>query len=329
MEKETVKRIKLGVLVTIGTLLFILSMYFIGDKQNFFGSTFRVNAVFNNVNGLRKGNNVRVAGIDVGTVRSIEILTDSSVRVEMILNRDVQRFIKKDAVAIIGTDGLMGNKIVNIGSGTLGAEPVEEGATIPTFEVFNTDAILRTLSKTNVNVAIVADNLAEAIQNMNAGKGTIGKLITDTTLAYNLTQVLANVRVLSEHAQEISGTVNRTLAKMDLEDRIEGSVLTDTTLAHDLRQIIGDLSKASHNAETVTADLKQVIAQVKEGEGTVGHLVTDTAVSAALERSLLQIEEGAKGFNENMEALKHNFLLRSYFKKEEKRRKKESGGGIR
>lgn len=325
MEKETVNKIRLGLLVTIGTIIFVLAMYFIGDKQHLFGSNIRIYAVFNNVSGLQRGNNVRFAGIDVGTVRGIDILSDTAVKVEMVIDRKVQEFIKTDAVAIIGTDGLMGNKIINIGLGSAGAKSVEEGAVLSTFEVFNTDAVLRTLAKTNVNVAIVADNLAEAIQKMNTGKGTIGKLMNDTTLAYNLSEILENVRALSEHAREISGSVNRTLAKMDLENRIEGSVLTDTALAGELRQTVHDLREAGANAEAITEDLREIVDQVNRGEGTAGRLLTDTAVSAALERSLLEIEEGARGFNENMEALKHNILLRGYFKKQEKAREKEQG----
>lgn len=323
MEKETINKIRLGLLVTIGIVIFVSAMYFIGDKQHLFGSTIRIYGVFNNVSGLQRGNNVRFAGIDVGTVRGIEILSDTTVKVEMVIERRVREFIKTDAIAIIGTDGLMGSKIVNIGLGSADAKPVVEGAVLSTFEVFNTDAVLRTLAKTNVNVAIVADNLAEAIQKMNTGKGTIGKLMNDTTLAYNLSEILENVRALSEHAREISGSVNRTLAKMDLENRIEGSVLTDTALAGELRQTVHDLTVAGANAEVITRDLREIVDQVNRGEGTAGRLLTDTAVSAALERSLLEIEEGAKGFNENMEALKHNILFRGYFKKQEKAGRKE------
>ena len=116
MAKETSKNIRLGIFVLAGTAFLIVALYFIGNKQNLFGSTFKISAQFNNVNGLMIGNNVRFSGIDVGTVESVEIINDSMVNVVMIIEKDVQKFIRKNAVASVGTDGLMGNKLVNINS---------------------------------------------------------------------------------------------------------------------------------------------------------------------------------------------------------------------
>src|SRR5690348_15105543 len=118
MKKESSRNMQVGLFVSIGTVLLIVALYLIGDKQNLFGSTFRISAKFYNVNGLMVGNNVRFAGIDIGTVEEIEIINDSSVNVIMVLEERVQPYIKKNAIASIGTDGLMGNKLVNINSGS-------------------------------------------------------------------------------------------------------------------------------------------------------------------------------------------------------------------
>ena len=106
MKKESGYKIKLGIFVTIGIAMFIGGIYFIGETKKLFSSTFRVSALFNNINGLQVGNNVRFAGIDVGTVEGIRIINDSSVQVDMVIvSVTTQQFIKKDAKAIIGSDG--------------------------------------------------------------------------------------------------------------------------------------------------------------------------------------------------------------------------------
>src|SRR3989337_310265 len=111
MSKEFSRNIRLGIFVLAGTAFLIMLLYFIGSKQNLFGSTFRISAQFYSVNGLMPGNNVRFAGIDVGTVERVEIISDSTVSVTMLIEEKVRHYIKKNAVAIVGTDGLMGNKL--------------------------------------------------------------------------------------------------------------------------------------------------------------------------------------------------------------------------
>ena len=96
MEQETSRNIRLGIFVAAGTLCLIIAFYFVGSKQNLFGSTFRINALFYNVNGLVQGNNVRFAGIDVGTVESLEIINDSAVLVTMVLDEKARKFIRQN-----------------------------------------------------------------------------------------------------------------------------------------------------------------------------------------------------------------------------------------
>src|SRR5689334_12869651 len=108
MSKELTRNIRLGIFVLAGTVFIIVMLYLIGSKQNLFGSTFRISAQFYTVNGLMEGNNVRFAGIDVGTVEKVEIISDSTVNVVMLIEEKIRPYIKKNAIASVGTDGLMG-----------------------------------------------------------------------------------------------------------------------------------------------------------------------------------------------------------------------------
>ncbi|MFM7902274.1 MAG: MlaD family protein [Bacteroidota bacterium] len=139
MNKTTPSNIRLGLFVTIGTLVLVVALYLIGSNQSMFGSTIRISAQFYNVNGLMQGNNVRYAGIDIGTVDKIKIENDSSVTVYMLIEKKHSQYIKKNALAAIGTDGLMGNKLVNINPGRGSSEPVVDGDMIASLKPVETD----------------------------------------------------------------------------------------------------------------------------------------------------------------------------------------------
>src|SRR6185369_12860165 len=127
MTMKTIENAKLGLFVIAGLLFLIFSLYMIGRNRTLFGSSFTISANFRNVNGLMLGNNVRFSGIDVGTVQKIEIVSDTLVKVTMIIDEGVRKFVKKNAVASVGTDGLMGNKVININSQPGDVDPVSPG----------------------------------------------------------------------------------------------------------------------------------------------------------------------------------------------------------
>ncbi|HWY38281.1 MAG TPA: MlaD family protein, partial [Bacteroidia bacterium] len=142
MKKSKTNRVKLGIFVTITIALFISGIYFIGQRQQLFGSTFHVSGVFKDISGLQVGNNVRFSGINVGIIQDIEQTTDSTVRVDMIIDEHTRKFIKKNAKAIIGSDGLMGNKIIIITPGTTGKQELSDNDTIATTQPINMNDIL-------------------------------------------------------------------------------------------------------------------------------------------------------------------------------------------
>jgi phospholipid/cholesterol/gamma-HCH transport system substrate-binding protein len=194
MQKQSINKVKLGIFVAIGVALFLAGIYYIGETKKLFSTTFRISAMFKDVNGLQVGNNVRFAGINVGTIEAIEIITDSTVKVDMILDVKTQKFIKKDAKAIIGSDGLMGNKIMNVSPGTTAFAMVENNDMIGTTIPISLDDMLLKLKNTTDNAALITDDLAAIMGNIRSGKGTIGKLFMDTVFADNLDKTIVNVK---------------------------------------------------------------------------------------------------------------------------------------
>jgi phospholipid/cholesterol/gamma-HCH transport system substrate-binding protein len=220
-------KIKLGIFVSLGIAILFLIIFFIGSNQNLFSSKFKIQTNFRNVSGLQVGAQVRFSGISVGTVENIAIVNDSTVNVEAVMDKDVQKFIKKDSKASISSEGVIGNKILTISQGSTNLPQVKDGATIVSFEPLEFEDIMSSIKVTAENAEVITGELALLFNNINNGKGTIGKLMTDKEMAKDLDKTMENLR------------------------------------------------------------------------------------------------KSSKGLNENMEAAKHNFLLRGYFKKKEKEKEKE------
>jgi phospholipid/cholesterol/gamma-HCH transport system substrate-binding protein len=194
MQNTTGNKIRLGIFVSAGVILFIGGIYLIGQKQQLFSRTFQISAIFKDISGLQVGNNVRYSGINVGIVDNVRQITDSTVRVDMQINESTRKFIKKNAKAIIGSDGLMGNKIISIIPGIPGKEEIENNDMIETVKPVNIDDILLKIKVTSDNLADISGGLSVITKNVSEGKGTIGKLLMDSTMAQNVGQAMVNIK---------------------------------------------------------------------------------------------------------------------------------------
>jgi phospholipid/cholesterol/gamma-HCH transport system substrate-binding protein len=192
--KSSSYRIKLGMFVSIGLAIFIFAIFWIGKQKHLFNQTFSLSAVFTSVSGLQVGNNVRFSGINIGTVDKVEILNDTSVKVEFILDQSVQRFIKKDSYATIGSEGLMGDRIISVTQGTPQSESVKNGDVVRSLDPVETDEIMANLKVTTDNTAVLTDQLAEIMIKINSGRGTLGRLIEDSTIADQFEKTIENLK---------------------------------------------------------------------------------------------------------------------------------------
>lgn len=192
--KETGNRIRLGIFVSVAIALFIIVIYFIGDGKHMFSKTIHLNGTFNNLGGLEVGNNVRFTGINVGTVDQVEIITDSTVRVEMTIEKKVQKFIKQDALATIGSEGLMGDKVINLVAGSSDQPMIKDGGSVRTLTPVSLDDIMKNLEVTTNNAAQITDDISALTTNVRNGEGAIGKLFMDSAFARTLDKTLVNAK---------------------------------------------------------------------------------------------------------------------------------------
>ncbi|MBC7553489.1 MAG: MCE family protein [Taibaiella sp.] len=221
------QKIKIGVFTIVTLLLLLGAIFILGKSKSMFGENFNLVATFKNVSGLQEGNNVRFLGINVGTIKTIEIVSDTLARVRLTVKEEVHKFIKNDAVASIGSDGLMGDKLVNIVS------------------------------------------------------------ISDT-------------------------------------GKIIGNDMAITTVEPtDFTKTLNKINNIADNAEVITYNLAGIATRINEGKGSIGRLLNSDKLAKNLEGTVSSLQEGTQGFSDNMEALKHNFLLKGYYKKKDREKQEK------
>ncbi|MDO9254888.1 MAG: MlaD family protein [Bacteroidales bacterium] len=203
MESHSQKyKVRLGLFVAGGLAIFVLAIFIIGKQKNLFNPVFKLTATFYNVSGLQVGNNIRFSGINVGTVDNILIINDSTVRVDLLIRKEVHPFIKSDCQVAIGSEGLIGDKLLTITQGSTDAPLAKEGQELVSTEPVETDAIMASLEITARNAEIITQQLAEIMIKINSGRGTMGRLIQDTTIAENLNQTIVNLKTSSKGLDE-------------------------------------------------------------------------------------------------------------------------------
>jgi phospholipid/cholesterol/gamma-HCH transport system substrate-binding protein len=324
MTKRPINNLKLGIFVLAGLLLLIFSLYMIGRDNNLFGKNYTLKARFENVQGLTAGNNVRYAGIQVGTVKKIRILNDTLVEVTMLIDVKMEKYIHKNDIVSMSTDGLMGNRILNIASAKDGSALAEDGDLLVTKKNVSTEEMLETLDKTNRNIAVISEELKATVLRIN-NSAAIWKLLNETELPDNLRASVLSIRHATGRADEMVKDLHGIITDVKNGKGSLGAILTDTAIAHNLDEALLKIRQVGDQATRLVDELAEMTAGIKEdinnGKGAAYALLKDSALVRKLNNSLSNIEKGTDGFNQNMEALKHNFLLRGYFRKLEKQKK--------
>jgi phospholipid/cholesterol/gamma-HCH transport system substrate-binding protein len=277
MRNKQRKSLIVGIFVTLGLAIFIVTIYLVGKKENLFGSPVTIAAIFEDVQGLREGDNVRMSGIDIGTVRSLSFIEDNRVYTEMSLEADQVMYVKKDSRVTIGSEGLMGSKVVMIIPGKVTAPPVAEFDTLATVEQVDIDDILFEVNKSSENIAIVSNELISITRKINRGDGIFGKIFTDTTLTQNLDDATRNISYLTENLYSLSEQVSSGQG-------IVGKLFADTSLT-------SEIGAAGANFDEITNNLREITGKINKGEGIFGRMFTDTALTKNLYMSSKNLQE--------------------------------------
>lgn len=321
MASENTRSIKLGAFVLVGLILLLGGLYLLGTKRDLFSHTLTVSARFTEVNGLRTGDNVRYAGIDVGTVKGIRILSDTVVLVTMLVRADEARHIRTDAVARIASDGLMGSKLVALEAGDGSGGPIAEGAELHSRHGLDTDAMLRTLSRSNDNLVAITTDLRALTHGLNA-EGGLPALFKDTVLVQDVRAAVADAAATAANARDLTARVDRLVQGLQAGQGALGALLADTATDRRFRDLVTALQQAAGPLLHASAELDRFTTGL-HAPGGLGHvLVDDTAVTQGLRRVVANLDTSSATLNEDLRALQRNWFFRRYFKEKEKEKEK-------
>lgn len=315
---EKKRSVVVGIFVFLGILVLVAAVFTLGGQQKRFVKSIHLKAIFDDVGGLKVGNNVWFSGVKIGTVKSLSFYGNSEVEITMSIEEEAQKYIRKNARAKVSSEGFIGNKIILIYGGTPNVPSVEDGDKLAVEKALSTDEIMATLQENNKNLLDITTDFKLLSLKIVKGKGALGAILTDSLMAENFRSIVANLQMASSNTARVSAAVSQLTSKINTKGALANELLTDTTVFKELKTAVNQLQQSTASAAEITSNLKKTSSKLNDGNNVVGVLLNDEATASKLKNTIGNLETSTKKLDENMEALQHNFLLRGFFKKKEK-----------
>lgn len=332
-ESSNRRSVIVGIFIVIGLLIVITGVLTLGGQKKAFVKAVRVTAIFKDIGGVQTGNNVWYAGVKVGNVKRITFLEHDKIEVVMNIEESSARFIHKDVLAKVGSDGLVGNKIIALSGGSENMPGIQDGDQLKVAVNVSPDEILATLQENNKNLVGITGNLNTLSKKILDGQGSIGKLINDETLYSNMSLAVASLQKSASNTERLTQGLASYAASLRKEGTLTNDLVTDTTIFKNLRSAVTQMNAVANNANEVVANLKSTTQGLNENlnsaNSPVGVLLNDEQSGEELKQMLKNLNISTGKLNEDLEAAQHNFLLRGYFKKKAKREEKARKDSIK
>ncbi|WP_019540232.1 MlaD family protein [Proteiniphilum acetatigenes] len=306
--KNTKKALRLGIFVAAALILFVVAVYLIGSKGNLFSPTKDVFSSFKDIRGLVVGNNVRFAGINVGTVKNIRIISDTSVVVTMSIREDYSKYIYKNSKVQIGQEGLMGGKIVLISSGTPETGVIEDNDYLAVAEGLDVQGMIAQAQTMLREATQTVSNLNSVTDKINEGDGDIARLLNGNDLT---TQLGIATRKLNNSMSD----VNEITRKVSSGQGDLGKLINDDAITDQLSGIMKDLHATSVKANAVVEELQQTVHAINYGEGVLPRLLHDKELGLSVDTALTRVDQGVFEVTRAAETIADSWIFRLFSKK--------------
>jgi len=312
--KENRKAIIVGIFLAAGLAIFILGVFTLGGQQKSFDKAIHVSAIFDDVAGLKKGNDVWFSGVKVGTISEIKFVGISQVDVRMRIDQKVQAFIHQNSGVHIGSDGLIGNKLIVVDGGSPQAPVVADGDILHAEKLLSTDDMLKTLQQNNENLLAITADFKELSRNILKGKGTLGALLADSTMSSQLKHSMRNLQTTTESAARLASQLNQFGNKLNTRGGLADKILTDTATFNRIKAAATQLQQAADNASVLTDNLNKASNKLNSTDNALGVLLNDPKGAVQVQTTLNNLQQSSVKLNDDLEAVQHNFLLKGFFK---------------
>lgn len=319
MDKTDNKRaIIVGIFLALGLILFIVGVLTLGGQQKTFVKSIHIRSTFDDVAGLKKGNNVWFSGVKVGTISSIRFAGPGQVDVDMSVDEATQQYIHRNASARISSDGLIGNKIIVIDGGSPQAPIIQDGDVLQAEKLLSTDDMMKTLQQNNQNLLSITGDFKLLSRKILQGKGTVGTLMADSLMAVQLRNAMRNLEATTASASRMAVQLDRFANKLNTKDGLADKVLTDTVTFNRLKGAVTQMEKTAANATEITNNLTKASDKLNRDDNALGILLNDTKSAEKVRSTINYLQQSSVKLNDDLEAAQHNFLLKGFFNKREK-----------
>ncbi|MDB5011480.1 MAG: transporter permease [Mucilaginibacter sp.] len=312
------RAIWVGLFLALGLIIFIVGIFFLGGQQKTFSKSIHISSVFDDVQGLKKGNNVWFSGVKIGTISSIRFSGPAQVDVRMSIDQATQQYIHRNANARISSDGLIGNKIIVIDGGSPQAPIVQDGDILQAEKLTSTDDMMKTLQQNNQNLLSITGDFKLLSHKILQGKGTVGTLMADSTMAIQLRNAMRNLEVTTASAARMAAQLSQFSQKVNTKGGLADKMFTDTTTFNKLTASVNQFQQAATNANKITDNLNRASNKLNATDNALGVLLNDPKSAAQLQSTINNLQKSSVNLNADLEAAQNNFLLKGFFKKKAK-----------
>lgn len=321
---ESKRALIVGIFIALGIVIFVLGIFTLGSSQKSFGGGIQISSVFDDVAGLKKGGSVWFSGVKVGTISSIRFKGTSQVDVHMTVDKAIQSYIHRNAGVRISSDGLIGNKIIVIDGGSPQAPVVQDGDVLQAEKLLSTDDITKTLQQNNMNILSITSDLKKVSREIAEGKGMVGALMGDTVLAMKFKKIVQNLDNTTAATTRMAMQLDKFGAKLNSKGTLADNLLTDTSTYPQIRASINNLKRTTATAAEAMENLNKASNQLNGTNSIIGVLLNDPKGAVKVQSSIDNLQQGTVKLNEDLEAARHNFFLKGYFKDKAKAAKADS-----
>jgi phospholipid/cholesterol/gamma-HCH transport system substrate-binding protein len=304
-----------GLFIFLGIAFLLAAILIVGNLRETFNRKMKIVTLFDDVGGLQRGNNIWLSGVKIGTVSNLNFYGKSQVEVSMNIETKAQQYIPKDAKVKISNDGLIGNKILVIYGGTEKSQVVQEGDTLAVEKTFTSEDMINTFQENNKNLLSITSDFKTISHRLAAGEGTIGKLLSDSSVYISINAATASLQIASAKAQQLVSSLATFSSGLNKKGTLVNELTTDTIVFNSVKASVLQLQQIADTAALFMTNLKQA---GNNPRSSIGVLLHDEEAGAHLKETIKNLESGSKKLDEDLEAAQHNFLLRGFFKKKAK-----------
>jgi phospholipid/cholesterol/gamma-HCH transport system substrate-binding protein len=298
-------KLKVGLVITLALLILFMTVFFAGSIESILSPKAKLKVQIQNVKGLRKGAPVWVSGVEVGSVKDINLQPEYGTIVTLSINKNVLKFLRKDAEASILTMGLLGDKYIELSNGSPGAEPLRPNDIIKGAAQIELQDVVETSASSIEKMSDFINKLDKLVTRIETGEGTIAKLLTDPSIYNNLQETTKSLSAILRELESGQGTLKMLLKDPSLYNKLVSTTTTLEEVSRKLNEGHGTIKKLLEDPSlynrmlAAASSLDDFSKKLNEGQGTLRRLVEEpdlyenlNKVSKQLSSLLEKIESG-------------------------------------